>query len=228
MKKFLLLSALAISAMSVNAESFGDHFKLLYEGKEVTNGQELVITECVDNTEFGEGYAYECNLDIVNMKDEPAKMFGAMEWTGTPTYEDVVDGMKNNYPYTWGMPMFCAEQCFAFSQISAGEGYFDVVASSLGLNQFWTIHLNTIASKETVSKYKLFFAACDENGDRIEDAELELSLVIGGDNGSGVESISVSDEAPVYYDLQGRKVVNPEKGIYLVKRGAKVAKELVR
>ena len=48
----------------------------------------------------------------------------------------------------------------------------------------------------------------------------------------GVEGI-VADEAvvaapAVYYNLQGAKVVNPTKGIYIVKRGNKVTKEYIR
>ena len=49
-------------------------------------------------------------------------------------------------------------------------------------------------------------------------------------NGSGIEDI-VADEvegAAKYYNLQGVEVANPENGLYIVKRGNKVAKELVK
>lgn len=48
---------------------------------------------------------------------------------------------------------------------------------------------------------------------------------------SGVEGVSIDsgdDAEPVYYNLQGVEVVNPAPGIYIVKRGNTVAKELVR
>ena len=46
---------------------------------------------------------------------------------------------------------------------------------------------------------------------------------------SGVENIKVEEAvAPIYYNLQGVKVANPANGIYIVKRGAKVAKEYVK
>ena len=46
---------------------------------------------------------------------------------------------------------------------------------------------------------------------------------------SGVENIEAEEAvAPVYYNLQGVKVANPSNGIYIVKRGAKVAKEYVK
>lgn len=225
MKKLLLLSALAVSAMGVNAEGFGDYYKLLYEGQEVTNGQEIVIKDAHYDAEWKE-YSYECLLAIENQKDEPGKMFGGMYFTGTPTYQEVSEGMMQT-PWTWGMPQICGEQCFGMKPDYVGEGYYEILPSSAGLEQSWQIHIQSIATDDKVSKYDLFFAACDENGERIEDADISLHLVFG-DEGSGVESISVADEAPVFYDLQGRMVANPEKGIYIVKRGAKVAKELVR
>ena len=51
---------------------------------------------------------------------------------------------------------------------------------------------------------------------------------------SGVENIAakrVADEfegEPEYFDLQGRKVMNPANGLYIVKRGNTVTKEVIR
>lgn len=46
---------------------------------------------------------------------------------------------------------------------------------------------------------------------------------------SGVEGVEVEENvAPVYYNLQGVKVANPENGVYVVVRGAKVSKEVVK
>lgn len=47
---------------------------------------------------------------------------------------------------------------------------------------------------------------------------------------NGVESIGNenSSEEPVYYNLQGVRVVNPSAGIYIVRRGNKTSKEIVR
>lgn len=45
---------------------------------------------------------------------------------------------------------------------------------------------------------------------------------------SGVNVLGEEASAPVYYSLQGVKVANPENGIYIVRRGNKVSKEIVR
>ena len=45
----------------------------------------------------------------------------------------------------------------------------------------------------------------------------------------GVESIEVDENVtPVYYNLQGVEVANPQNGLYIVKRGNKVTKQLVK
>ncbi len=47
---------------------------------------------------------------------------------------------------------------------------------------------------------------------------------------AGVAEVNaeVSDEAPVYYNLQGIRVANPENGLFIVNRGGKISKEIIR
>lgn len=55
------------------------------------------------------------------------------------------------------------------------------------------------------------------------------TMTISAGEGSGVEGVEVEENvAPVYYNLQGVKVANPENGVYVVVRGAKVSKEVVK
>ena len=44
----------------------------------------------------------------------------------------------------------------------------------------------------------------------------------------GVEGVEVETAPAVYYNLQGIEVANPENGVYIVKRGNKVSKEIIR
>lgn len=50
------------------------------------------------------------------------------------------------------------------------------------------------------------------------------------DGTTGIEAVEAENtNAPaVYYNLQGVEVANPENGIYVVRRGNKVTKEIVR
>lgn len=48
---------------------------------------------------------------------------------------------------------------------------------------------------------------------------------------TGIADVAVDNDenaAPVYYNLQGVEVANPENGIYVVRRGNKVSKEFIR
>lgn len=47
----------------------------------------------------------------------------------------------------------------------------------------------------------------------------------GGEEGAGVEMVNADNNvAPVYYNLQGVRVANPENGLFIKKQGAKVSK----
>jgi hypothetical protein len=48
-------------------------------------------------------------------------------------------------------------------------------------------------------------------------------------DGSGVSAVAIdSDAAPVYYNMQGAKIANPEKGIYIKLQGDKATKVVVK
>ena len=67
-----------------------------------------------------------------------------------------------------------------------------------------------------------------EKGDDPTPPVLDLSVKVKG--GAGVENVAVdaAEGAAEYFDLQGRKVAEPKAGLYLVKRGGKVAKEIIK
>ena len=48
------------------------------------------------------------------------------------------------------------------------------------------------------------------------------SITIGGPTTGIEDTVAESTEAEEYYDLQGRRVMNPTKGIYVTKSGKKV------
>lgn len=67
------------------------------------------------------------------------------------------------------------------------------------------------------------------NGKNLQVADGNLVLV-DDPNYSGVEGVSAEavEAEAVYYNLQGVKVANPESGLYIVVRGSKISKELVK
>ncbi len=58
---------------------------------------------------------------------------------------------------------------------------------------------------------------------------LDNIKVTGKAEGSAVENIAVEENAPAeYFNLQGVRVANPENGLYIVRKGSKVSKVLVK
>lgn len=73
----------------------------------------------------------------------------------------------------------------------------------------------------------IFTYGADEN-DGADTWEIK-NFTVKGDKDSGVEGVIVDAEAaPVYYNMQGVRVAEPANGLYIVKRGNKVTKEIVR
>lgn len=55
------------------------------------------------------------------------------------------------------------------------------------------------------------------------------NIKVYADNGSSVAEIENEANAPVeYYNMQGIRVANPEKGLYIVKQGNKILKQILK
>ena len=50
------------------------------------------------------------------------------------------------------------------------------------------------------------------------------TMVLTFADAAGVEGIDAEQAAPVYYNLQGVRIDNPENGLFIVKKGNKVSK----
>ena len=62
-----------------------------------------------------------------------------------------------------------------------------------------------------------------------DNNEIVINVVWSLGSGSGVQTIDTDIDAPAeYYSLTGVRVNNPSKGIYIVKRGNKVTREILR
>lgn len=92
--------------------------------------------------------------------------------------------------------------------------------------------INNVASTESTAMDELITTV--QSWEAFSDTELDEAtglpmLAWQADDKASVTEIVADDDAPaVYYNLQGVVIAKPEKGIYIVRRGNKVAKELVR
>ncbi len=99
-------------------------------------------------------------------------------------------------------------------------------ASTLG---YCSISTEPVPGDEN-SYYIYVYAATHTLQSTNEQASAAAQLKFTAGDQAGIDNIAVDEvEAPaVYYNLQGVEVANPENGIYVVRRGNKVTKEVIR
>ena len=109
----------------------------------------------------------------------------------------------------------------------ADDWKFDVLASG----KTKTVKLKYVAGNTDNGFF--IYSTFDASNSRYYTYDMNVNLVdmtLKFDGTTGVESISIEDStAPVeYFNLQGVRVENPENGLYIVRQGNKVSKQLIR
>lgn len=241
MKKILLGLALIVPALAANAQSFTEFFKVTYDGRELPNGSTVYITpaENPQNPPAEGKVSYEPHIYVINLEEDPRQIDGSFFFVNpTIGYYEEHSG-DADYPY--GFPSCCfagglsvdlttpAASCLpAKPGVDAGSG--TVIVPEAGKDTFnWQIHLED-ADPETTTEMKLTLYAQDGYGTLGEELSeaYDLTLVFSK-KGTGVEDITLDPNAPAeYYDLQGRRIANPAKGLYIVRHNGKVSKTIIR
>ncbi len=252
MKKLLLLSALALGAFAANAASPGDYYKVMVDGKELSNGDTIYCTHYQDNTDvtydgveehFNFGYTYEVVIVYPNTSGSTLNLYSALGCTDRPTLEDFKANqftyIDDTYYTAYGGPNACYSATLgaAGSCVLNAPGVEQVIEVAAGNDSFnWQFHCPTI-DPTSVVKYTFTTAACTEKdaSTKIAGTEFVVNVVFGpsmeaiNNAGLSVEGVEMDEDvAPVYFNLNGTQVQNPSKGIYVVKRGSKVTKEVIR
>ncbi|MDO4334264.1 MAG: hypothetical protein Q4C37_00325 [Bacteroidales bacterium] len=233
MKKLLLLAAVAASMSVANAEDFGTYFALTSDGEAISNGQTVTIAGyydpvAKDNPEVldipgytpFQGYKADAIIIATNIYDEAMDLAFTIKRIepsieSVPSYTNGVGGI--------GYFQICYnDQCNnaddhskSFSLDPEGgkvdfdihhAGFMDLIPATLKLD-----------------------LCVMEGGDKIEgtDCTVYVSFTNEKDITAAVDGIQAEDGAEEYYNLQGFRVAEPEKGgIYLVRKGSKVTKRL--
>lgn len=211
MKKLYTLAAAALVALTANAQNF----TLSVHGETVKDGDRVDITKYWVETSS----QYNPEFAITSTSNATAKVTAKLikDDCSPKLSDDYLTGAK------WSL-LFCEEggQCHDINEVGKSmSSDFTLTA-----NQPKTIQV----------EFALF-----DKGDNQEledltiDFEFSVEVTVGSETSTvymfgkqtpaGVEDITVDSNAPaVYFDLQGRKVANPEKGIYIKRQGAKATK----
>lgn len=205
MKKILLSMAVLAAAATVNAADL----KVEYNGEEVKNGDVIVLDKYHDE-EMG---SMEFDVNVLNTTDAEFSVTTGFEPVKVFELEGETASFMFCYETNWGAPGNCI----------AGTS-FDIDVPAAGtLGVLIHYYLPNDEPVQSEAEYKIF---TQKTGDDASKVEFTLKLNSPAPGESGVAAIGQEEAAPVYYNLQGVQVANPEKGIYLVKRGAKVTKEV--
>ena len=242
MKKLLLLSVLALGGLTASAQSFSDYYKVTFNGQEVKNGETIASEETVE-TEW-----YECDFEVTLKGSgvSSAELWARGEYTGQPSYM-----MSMNDPVAWGSPSICysipatgENNCEAsdnpelyfsnFSLSTVNEVIYQFHVASMGTTEIgpdfdpkdpstWPV---SILPSE-IGLYKVTLYSILNGSNKTSDFTL---YVLIGPKATGVDSIEADySNAPVeYFDLMGRRVLNPSKGQIVIERqGSKTVKKVI-
>lgn len=129
--------------------------------------------------------------------------------------------------------VFYGEVTFA----GAGDGYSYFAVSS-GKGDWTSVNAGRFAPTAGEEAFNLDEKVSFGKGNAAFKVAAEGTYFINVDFGNmtvwvsseaaGVEAIDVETVAPVYYNLQGVEVANPQNGLYIVKQGNKVTKQLIK
>lgn len=200
MKKFLLLSALFIGALSMNAQTI----TVTVDGENVENGATIN-----SYNQFREMFGPDSEFGV--MLQPEAMVSVSQDATVSATLYDITQG--TDYP---GVAI-----CFGGNCEPATPDNPITKTQQLAANTPTDLQIESGLDYEKTP----FSASC-----RIvitagtSNFTFNLNMIYDPNYDAGVEGIEADDEAPVYYNLNGVKVANPEKGIYIKKQGSKVSK----
>ena len=227
MKKILLSTALvAMSVFSMSALSF----KVEVNGVEVKEGDEIELTEIEPGT-LPNDQVIIAHMVLTNTTSNPINASALGEFLELAQAPTTTGNMAE-------MPQFCFDSCYPFMQ--DGEGVWRGGGScNFEPNQvregdkahveyrpayegtgFWDVQ--KLYPGVSILKFTL------QNNDNPSDAiSFNIKFNYKGEN--SVDGIAVDNSVAEYYNFQGMKVANPEKGgMYIVRRGNTVSKEIVR
>ena len=214
------------------ATTFNDYYTVTYEGKTVEDGG-YVYSE-----EFLEEAYYMCDVMVTMITNEPVES-RSLHILGT--YTDLpTKQMSEDNPLLWGAPSMC------YSPVG-GIGGCPLVPDDAPANAYADFTLGggniTISNSAPVElQFHNMFVEPDylpyENAG-IYKVEIEGTIngysigsftyyMVVGPNAAHVDGVVADDNAPsVYFDLSGRRVINPAKGQLVIERkGDKAIKRI--
>lgn len=128
--------------------------------------------------------------------------------------------------------------CYIYAWEPSIFGYpgTEMTKTSVNGTEYWVAEVNSDNLPAKVAGWLLHDGSWGNKDENLPSVTFQKDYVYNVDgtsaplNGTnGIDAIEdASDIAPVYYNLQGVRVAEPANGLYIVVRGDKVAKEIVK
>ncbi len=216
MKKILLLAAASVAALAANAAGFNGNLTASYHGETISNGDVVKISDYEDFEIVvpGMGYQYAIDVVVTNLTSNNIATSFKASYTDHPT-----QAMAEADSEAWGGLQLCY-----FGAVEGSNCLQELdVERTVPANSSMTWQFdNTGVSptrQEKDRKYHIVLGA--------EGTTLSFDVIFNPDD-TAVDEIGYDNTEAVYYNLQGQRVVNPEKGLYIVKQNGKTQKMMVR
>ncbi|MBD5289361.1 MAG: hypothetical protein HDS26_01595 [Bacteroides sp.] len=245
MKKLLLFGALGAMALGMQAQSFGDYFKVVYNGQEVENGGTIVVSEGTitdwnaedgilpGDPDYNEDDIYLDMADVyihVENKENETRCVQVGYYYSEPTKADWPRGLGSAqfcYENAVGRPGNCLGIEFPMVALNAPEA-----GAAAPLEWHCTRGDIKQAYYGTETTLRIYMQACEGDAqsdyEPIDDADFTMYIKYSYGEGS-VSELTHSNAAAEYYTLDGRRLTQaPAAGLYIERRGGKVTKRLAR
>lgn len=233
MKKFLLLATLAASMVTAKADDFSQYFKVTCDGTEYTNGQTVTIDtyydeyyletpeEITPDTEFE--YMSQASIIATNISNSSQKLNYTLK-RNIPTLEESPLGGPAGY----------YQLCYRFNDHAGnctGAMESDPIVKSpadiepIAAGGYLQMDVDQTAILDfTPATFQLDLSVSNVPG---AEATFYITFTHQKDITLAVDKIEAAEQPEVYFNLQGIRVTNPEKGnIYVVRKGSKVYKKM--
>lgn len=227
MKKILLLAAIAASSITASAASFGDYFALTYEEQALENGQTLTVATYWDPIlkEYPEmnipgytpSYMAQAKIKATNIYDEAMDIAFVLTCVDNATekfqlcYE--FDSAPGNCLGPKNGKVTSPDN---LDSIDPDGGYIIMDVDQTSFTDLTPVTM----------KLDLYVT---EGGDKIEgtDTTVYIQFTHESDITAAVNGIQAENGSEEYFNLQGIRVTQPERGnIYIVRTGSKISKRI--
>lgn len=240
---------MAFAAMTVSAATAADYMKVSFNGEEVENGGKVKVTGFATEGVTMGLFGYDSHDNYVIVENVSAESYD-LSWKSeyaNPTWAVVSADPKKYGQFTLctavvnGMGGNCFNPDPTTGAIDKVHNNFEsktkielqdhlTWGSGAMVGDKWMTFEYTDADKEAAKNelIEITITLCPmAGGQKVEGAEFVCTLQFGDDN-NAVAGIENDIDTPAeYYTLQGVRVANPEKGIYIKRQGSKAVKVIL-